>query len=696
MIDTRKFSIRTRLQVMLLVASLGSIAVVGIFSWMRARDILLERVLSQLTTERSSKSYQVEKYFRSLDHLIETLCENRMVVEAMRDFDAAFDALRAVPVEDYETAAVREYYEKEFLPRLAKNTEGEPAYETYRPNTTEAVHLQHLYIAANPHPVGSKGKLESTGDGSAYDLAHQRYQRIFQAMIKRMGFYDLFLIDPESGDIVYSVYKETDFGTSLLTGPYRNSNLADLFRKVRDDPDRGAVRIVDYQFYRPSYNAPAAFIGGSIYDGDKRIGILVAQLPVDDINSVLTGGNGWEKSGLGKTGETYLVGSDLLLRSAARGFLEDKESYLKSLREARVRASTIDSIEKIGTPILLQPIETEAAREAIRGESSTTTIEGPLGEKVLSSYAPLAVPGLSWAIVSEISAEEAFGRIRSLEIQLLLACVLVVCATTAYAGFATKRFLSPIDRMLERARDPLAPGAGPLETSSNELGELSRSFDDMANRLRELTEENRRKDAEIESLLLAMLTRPAMERFRQGGSRAVDRIQQLTFVAMRIEGIGAAIESHGPERVVEALDSWAAQLEDKADRSEIERVNCSGDRYFFACGLSRPQIPHVRRGVDFARSALQSFQECVRKSGLPLRLRIGVESGSATAAVLGRRMFHQDVWGRAAEEVWRLAEAAPPDGILVGGEVHARVADVFSFAPSGQPGAWVFVEAEPA
>lgn len=696
MIDSRKFSIRTRLQVMLLVASLGSIAVVGLFSWILARDILLERVFSQLTTERASKAYQIEEYFQNLDQWVETLCENHMVVEAMREFDSAFDALHDVPVEDNETAAVRDYYEKEFLPRLAKNTDGEPAYETYRPNTPEAIHLQHLYIAANPHPVGSKGQLETTGDDCAYDKVHRRYQKIFQAMIQRMGFYDLFLVDPETGDIVYSVYKETDYATSLLNGPYRNSNLAALFRKVRDDPDRGAVQLVDYQFYRPSYNAPAAFIGGSIYDGEKRIGILVVQLPVEDINSVLTGGKGWEKSGLGKTGETYLVGSDLLLRSASRGFIEDKAAYLESLRKARIRGATVDLIEKIDTPILLQPVETVAAREALRGESATQPIEGIRGEKVLSSYAPLAIPGVSWAIVSEMQADEAFGRIRSLEIKLLLACVLVVCATTLYAGFATKRFLSPVDRMLERARDPLAASNAPLEAGSNEIGELARSFDDMASRLREQTEENKRKDSEIESLLLAMLTRPAMERFRQGGARTVDHIQQLTFVAMRIDGIGEAIESHGAERVVEALDSWAAQLEDKAERSEIERVNCSGDRYFYACGLSRPQIPHVRRGVDFARAALRSFTESVRKTGLPLRLRIGVDSGSATAAVLGKRQFHQDVWGRAAESVWRLAEAAPPDTILVGEQVQARVADVFSFASTSESGVWVLSENETA
>ena len=684
---------------MLLVASLGSIAVVGIFSWIRARDILVERVFSQLTTERASKAYQVEEYFKGLDQWIETLCENRMVVEAMGEFDAAFDQLQSIPVDEAEEESVKSYYEKEFLPRLAKNTSGQPVYETYRPTTSEAMHLQHRYIAANPHPVGKKGELVESGDGSAYDAVHKRYQRLFQSMIQRMGFYDLFLVDPESGDIVYTVYKETDFGTNLLTGPYRTSNLAEVVRKVRDDPDRGAVQIVDYAFFRPSYNAPAAFIGGSIYDGNERIGILVVQLPVEDINAVLTGGGKWEDSGLGKTGETYLVGSDLLLRSAARGFLENKEAYLEALKKTRTKPTTIALIDQVGTPILLQPVETDAARDALRGESSTRILENHSGVEVLSSYAPLEIPGVTWGIVSEMSVAEAFSRIRSLETQLLVTCVLVVCAVTGYAGFAAKRFLVPIDRMLERAKNPEAAAAMPPETSSNELGELARSFDDMANRLREQSADNKRKEAEIDTLLLSMLTRPAADRFRQGSARIIDQIPQLTLVAMRIDGIGPAIGTHGVERVVDTLNEWAALLEDKADRSEIERVNCFADRYLYACGLSRPQIPHVRRGVDFAREALRAFTETVRKAGLPLTLRIGIQSGEATAAVVGKRQFHQDVWGDTADTAWHLAASAPADAILVGDEVCSRVRDVFAFEPVGAtvaaaPTAWALVEGD--
>ena len=141
MLKTRDFSIRTRLQVMLLVACLASIAVVGLFSWIRARDILTDRIFSQLTSERASKAFQIESYFTALANKTETLCEDRMVVEAMREFDIEFEKLQSQPTTPEQAAAREQYYTKEFLPRLAKNIKGDPAYETYRPNNPEALYL---------------------------------------------------------------------------------------------------------------------------------------------------------------------------------------------------------------------------------------------------------------------------------------------------------------------------------------------------------------------------------------------------------------------------------------------------------------------------------------------------------------------------------------------------------------------------
>ena len=334
MFGLNRLSIKSKLQIMLLVASLGSILVVGYLSWSKARETLTERIFDQLTSVRASKAYQVESYFQTLRHHIETLCEDRMVVSAIVEFKQAFTQLNQASIPADWERNIEGYYTNEFLPRLTKNIIGTPVFETYRPTSSASRYLQYHYIANNPNPVGKKDELEQAPDGSEYSRIHARYHALFRNLIKKFGYYDLFLIDSRTGIIVYSVYKETDYSTSLDDGPYRNSNLAEVVKKVRANPDRGAIQIVDFQFYRPSYNAPAAFFAGSIYDGDQEVGILAAQLPVDEINNVLTGNRNWKRDGLGDTGETYLVGADLLMRTVARPLLEDNEGYLGKLRNS--------------------------------------------------------------------------------------------------------------------------------------------------------------------------------------------------------------------------------------------------------------------------------------------------------------------------------------------------------------------------
>ncbi|MEM6613784.1 MAG: adenylate/guanylate cyclase domain-containing protein, partial [Cyanobacteria bacterium P01_C01_bin.72] len=128
-----KLSIKSKLQIMLLIASLGSILVVGYLSWNKANGILTERIFSELTVVRTSKAYQIESYLNLFRQQIETLCENKMVVEAMKEFDTEFDQLERASISLDSQKKIESYYNKEFLPRLAKNIDGTPVYETYRP-----------------------------------------------------------------------------------------------------------------------------------------------------------------------------------------------------------------------------------------------------------------------------------------------------------------------------------------------------------------------------------------------------------------------------------------------------------------------------------------------------------------------------------------------------------------------------------
>ena len=59
--------------------------------------------------------------------------------------------------------------------------------------------------------------------------------------------------------------------------------------------------------------ASAAFSAAPIYNGSKLVSSIAIQLPVDEINNVMTGNKNWKRDGLGETGETSMMEGDLLI-----------------------------------------------------------------------------------------------------------------------------------------------------------------------------------------------------------------------------------------------------------------------------------------------------------------------------------------------------------------------------------------------
>lgn len=243
---------------LLLGVSLGSLLIAGILSWLRFRSAFQNQIFDQLTSVRASKGNQIESYMQILRAHIETLSEDPMVVSAMVDFNSAYKELQNQVIPLTWLKKIEAYYAKEFFPRLSKAIQGEQVIANYRPITQAGQYLQYHYIANNSFPVGEKEKLTDAQDGSSYTKIHSKYHSIFRNIIQKFGYYDLFLIDFNTGEIVYSVYKETDYVTSLDRGPYRRSNLAAVVEAVRDNPGQGFVQVVDFKAYAPSYAAPAA------------------------------------------------------------------------------------------------------------------------------------------------------------------------------------------------------------------------------------------------------------------------------------------------------------------------------------------------------------------------------------------------------------------------------------------------------
>lgn len=484
--------IRSKLLVVLVAIAVSSAGAFGVIQYKEAREALEAESFNKLTAARELKAQQVEDYFAAISSQVAVFAGSPTAVEAMKAFRVGFDSLDAGVVTDVDPRLAA-YYRDEFFARLGPNTIGAlygVGADRFIPTSPKARLLQQRYISDNPNPTGEKHRLDDARDRSAYSATHKLYHPVIRSFIEKFGYYDVFLIDAVTGVILYSVFKEVDYATSLLTGPYAETNLATAFRAARDADVPGFVRMEDFKPYYPSYGAPAAFIGSPIFDGGEKIGVVVFQMPIDRINDIMTSHQRWKDVGLGESGETYIVGDDLLMRNQSRFLIEDRANYLALIRSLGVDQDTVRRIDQFNSSIGLQPVDTKGVRAALSGAANTEIFPDYRGVSVLSAYRPLAVPDVRWVIMSEIDAAEAFARVEALKRRMLALMGVFIAAIIAISVVFSRKMTRRIQVLTDKAH-LLAEGelGIPIDTrGGDEISQLARSFDAMREALRELIE----------------------------------------------------------------------------------------------------------------------------------------------------------------------------------------------------------------
>lgn len=376
-----------------------------------------ESKFDQLKSITSTKKRNIEYYFDIIRNQILTFSEDLMVIEAIKAFRNAFykiDDELAADTEESIRSSVLSYYSSEFIPKLNNNVSKELKITEYLPEEMRTLLYQYLYISNNPHPTGSKSLLDAPGDGSEYAKAHALYHPIMRNFLEKFGYYDIFLIDARTGYMLYSVFKEVDFATNLLEGPYSNTNFGRVVREAIENNDKKFVKLIDFEAYDPSYHAPASFIASAVYDGDEKLGILVFQMPINKINQILTGNNKWREDGLGDTGETFIVGDDYKLRSISRPLIENLEEHLSQLKGMKYSREVIQQMRTMQTNILMEEMKTSGVTQALKGVTGTSLDKNAFDEQILTAFAPLNIPDVHWVIMSAMKEEEASLRIRDL------------------------------------------------------------------------------------------------------------------------------------------------------------------------------------------------------------------------------------------------------------------------------------------
>jgi methyl-accepting chemotaxis protein len=493
------------------------------------QQALTESAQSHITSIRDTKKQQIEGYFEQITNQLLTFSNAKSTVDAMREFRRAFPRFsdeagleitdegpampQPLPLEDY-MQALETFYLDEFVQEYETlNVDSAPDMANMLQQlSNNSLALQYFYIANNPNPLGTKHELFDAGDSSRYTNIHRTYHREFNEYRNRFDLEDIFLVDSSTGNIVYSVNKEIDFATSLADGPFAKTAIGRVFdRMSRASVDEFVL--VDFASYLPAYQNQVAFIGTPIFDGHRRIGVLIFQLGIYAVNNIMTYNRAWRLEESGRTGEAYIVAADGSMRNDSRMLIEDKEGYLYAIEQAELPAEVIANIDLKDTSVGLQEVDNPGTRSAFAGVTGFDMFPDYRGNFVLSAFAPINVPGLEWAIFSDISEEESLERLQALTQAIqysaipIAVLILILGGTAGFLFFG--RIAAPISHLEETvsrvaegdftARADIQTG-DELETLSNAFNGL---LDDRLSALAKAERENEMLNNSIIELLKA-------------------------------------------------------------------------------------------------------------------------------------------------------------------------------------------------
>jgi class 3 adenylate cyclase len=535
-------------------------------------------------------------------------------------------------------------------------------------------------MAANPFPVKAKQQLTDIPDDNAYARAHSRHHPRFRRMTEKLGYYDLYIIDLESGDIVYTVDKEEDFASNLIDGPYDTSNLAELFRRIQRTPDQGVVHMVDYARYRPSNSRSQAFVAAPIFVDGKAIAVLALQISGKEVKQVMTGGGHWERDGLGTTGETILIGDDELMRSHSRFLIEDPEAYANDMRAFNMPEKKIELMLEFGSSILIQPVPTLATDEALHGRTGTGVIEDYRGQDILASWAPLDISDFRWAIIAKMDLDEAFAPMRKLARDTLIQAALIMLAITLIVMLLASSFVRPVNELISHVRQAgLGDDDVQIDASAkDEIGDLARSFKDMVESVRDQTRLVQETNRENERLLKSVLPESVARRLKSGEKNIADSVPDVSVLFADLGGFTQFCDSVPAHESVALLNELVSTFDDATGRFSIEKIKTFGDTYMAACGLCTPLLDHTRRAIDFAREMHRTVRRFNAEHALDLRLTVGISAGPVVAGIVGRDKFIYDIWGETVLQADLARKQGSAGSIVVTAAVRDKVEDLYS------------------
>lgn len=489
------------------------------------------------------KSNSVSEFFNRQVLELSVLAASPGTENAINAFVEAADTLVALDTVAIDGEAMAAFYDRQLALTEGADTADRARWQDDLDK--RATVLQQLYILQNPEQPGDKDKTVKVAGGGRYSMAHQVHHPYFREIEQTFGFYDVLLIEPQQGGIIYSTEKEAEFGTSVLTGPYRDSSLATAAAAMIADRGSVSARMTDFSPYEPSANAFAAFILVPVGTEENFKGILAVQISLDFMQAIAS-------------------------RNVMSNY-DTVQSYVLGKAGHIVAAPPRGDVGKVGES-LAGPL----AQLAITGQLSDAVVtQNHLGEEVIAQADMLDLPGVEWLFITEVNRAEALA-LADAAYDSTLIFVAVLFVLIILSGLAIGSWLlRPVLRLSAEMNDTAGKASETLQVAAQKAGDAAQTMAAIADQTSRQAEIVRENSAQATGNLSGVAA--AVSQVSNSVSEVTRGIRETSDLVSdtAVKAVEAARLLDVLEQVADRIKGMVQLINDVANRTNLLALNAA-------------------------------------------------------------------------------------------------------------------------
>ncbi len=441
--------------------------------------------------------------------------------------------------------------------------------------------LDELVALHTKHKVGANENYFITGHDDVKKV-YAQYDPYFKKFMQENELYDLFVVCAKHGHVMYTGAKESDLGENIKIGSLRSSGLGEAWKEAIAS---NGMHITDMAPYAPSNDEPAMFMSFPIIEDGEAEAVVVVQINPESINTIMQ-----ERTGMGESGETYLVGSDKLMRSDS--FLDPANHSLKT-SFANPNTGSVD---------------TEAVREAQAGKSDTKIILDYNNNPVLSSYTTITIDDLKWTLIAEIDESEIFAPINDLRDAMMMLGLVFIFLIVSIALLLGRMISKPIFdavQSITEANKQVVSASSEISDSATSLAEgastQASSVEEVSATIEESTAINaQNSENSREADILAKSTKTSAEEGFAKGNELLTAMSDINNSSERIS------------KIIKTIDEIASQTKLLALNAAVEAARAGEHGLGFAVVADEVKSL-AQRSADAATETATIIEESIEQ-----------------------------------------------------------------------------------